>query len=74
MVQSVYLVITSAECDDSYYPDYDYVCCVCSTREKAQEIVDKLLEKYKDSDPYEFTGARVVEYGIDEIPEDLDND
>ena len=64
MVQPVYLVITSAECDDVY--------CVCSTKEKAEEIVDKLFKKHKDSDPYEFTAARVVEYGIDEIPEELD--
>lgn len=74
MVQPVYLVIRSVACGDDYYPDYDHIYCVCSTREKAQEIVDKLLKKYKDSDPWEFTDARVVEYGIDEIPEDLDND
>ena len=74
MVQPVYLVIQSVACGDSHYPDYVYVYCVCSTREKAQEIVSKLLEKYKDSDPWEFTDARVVEYCIDEIPEELNDD
>jgi hypothetical protein len=71
MAQPVYLVIKSVACDDDYYPDYDRVYCVCSTKEKAEEIVGKLLEKYKDSDPWVFTDARVVEYGLDAIP-DLD--
>jgi len=74
MVQPVYLVIKSAECDDSYYPDYDSVYCVCSKKEKAEEIVNKLFEKYKDSDPYTFNGAHVAEYVIDAIPEDMTDD
>lgn len=66
MVQPVYLVIVSTECDDSYYPDYDDVYCVCSTKEKAEKIVDKLFAEYKS--------ARVVEYRLDEIPEELNDD
>ena len=69
MVQHVYLVIVSSECDDNYYSDYDTVYCVCSTKEKADGIVDKLFEKYEDVDPCEFKDARVVEYGLDEIPD-----
>ena len=74
MAQPVYLVIKTAECDDDYYPDYEDVYCVCSTREKAEGIVRKLFKKYKDNSRWVFKDARVVEYGIDEIPEDLDND
>lgn len=73
-VQPVYLVMVSSECDDNYYPDYDYVYCVCSTKEKAEEIVDKLFTKYNGTDPYEFSDARIIKYGLDEIPEELNND
>ena len=74
MVQPVYLVIKTVECDDDYYPDYNDVYCVCSTKEKAEEIVGKLLEKYKGHHPSVFRDARVAEYDIDEIPEELDDD
>lgn len=67
-IQTVYVVIVSCECDDSYYPDYDHIHCVCSTKEKAEEVVHKLFEENKNEDPYYFTNARVEEYVLDAIP------
>ena len=67
-IKTVYVVIVSCECDDSYYPDYDHIHCICSTKEKAEEIVDKLFEKNKNEDPYFFADARVEEYVLDAIP------
>lgn len=67
-IQTVYVVIVSCECDDSYYPDYDHIHCVCSTKEKAEEVVRKLFEENENEDPYYFTNARVQEYVLDAIP------
>jgi len=67
MVQLVYPVIVSTK-----YCDYVY--CVCSTKEKAEEIVHKLFSKYNDTDPREFTYVQAVECRLDEIPEELNDD
>ena len=67
-IETVYVVIVSCECDDNYYPDYDHIHCICSTKEKAKEVADKLIEKNKNEDSYYFTGARVEEYVLDAIP------
>lgn len=67
-IQTVYVVVVSCECDDSYYPDYDHIHCVCSTKEKAEEVVHKLFEENENEDPYYFTNARVEEYVLDAIP------
>lgn len=67
-IKTVYVVIVSSECDDSYYPDYDHIHCICSTKEKAEEVVDKLIKENKNEDPYYFAGACVEEYVLDAIP------
>lgn len=66
MAQPVYLVIISIECNDNYYPDYDEVLGVYSTKEKAEEIKGKLLAKKYN--------ARVDEYSLDEPPKELNED
>jgi len=70
---NVYAVIISCECDDSYYPDYDNLYCVCSTKEKADRVAEALEKENKGADSYMFNGARVVEYVLDDA-EELEND
>jgi len=67
-IEKVYVVIVSCECDDSYYPDYDHIHCICSTKEKAKKVADELIEKNKNEDPFYFTNARVEEYVLNAIP------
>lgn len=69
----MYAVFISSECDDNYYPDYDYLYCICSTKEKADRVVELLYERNKNADPVMFSDARAVEYVLDDV-EELDND
>lgn len=72
-MEKVYAVIVSYACDDDYYPDYAYVYCICSSKEKADRMVKILYEKNKDADPTVFIEAHVVEYVLDDM-EELEND
>ena len=67
-IKTIYAVAIHRECDDSWYPDYTDIYCLCSTKEKAEEQVKSLEEEHKDSDPQGFAGAEIVEYVLDVIP------
>ena len=68
-MEKVYAVMFSCECDDSYYPDYENVYCVCSTKEKADRVAEALCKRNKGVDPCMFNDAWVVEYVLDDVEE-----
>lgn len=67
-IKTIYAVVIHRECDDSWYPDYTDIYCLCSTKEKAEEQVKRLEEEHKDSDLRDFASAEIVEYVLDAVP------
>ena len=62
----VYIVMVSNECSDNYYPDYDSPQAVFSTREKAENYVQRLDEENKDEDPMNYSGSWILEMELDQ--------
>lgn len=65
----VYIVFGTHECDDNYYPDYEFVIGVYSTHDKAQEAADKYDAMHRLSDLEMYNGYYIKNYPID--PEEV---
>ena len=65
---NVYILTILRQADDSYYPDYEYVYGVYSTREKAEEAANNLQHKHESmhSDFLDLiSGWKITEYAVD---------
>ncbi len=66
-MDKVYVVMISSEADDSYYPDYTHVGCICSSKEKAEQILKQLCDENNGADSLVFNGAWVEEWPLDKL-------